>query len=93
METFQLETSYRKPALLARLPDAVRWRLARREHSRKPDEAYARIEALCEGPYLEMFARRRRPGWDSWGTEADSGGTETPRWRADSFPDAPEAAD
>ena len=43
----------------------------RREHSRKPDEAYARIEALCEGPYLEMFARFSQPGWDRWGLDAD----------------------
>lgn len=41
----------------------------RREHSRKPDEAYERIEALVDGPYLEMFARHRRPGWDAWGDE------------------------
>jgi hypothetical protein len=39
----------------------------RREHSRKPDEVYARIEALGEGPYLEVFARFSRPGWDRWG--------------------------
>jgi N6-adenosine-specific RNA methylase IME4 len=26
----------------------------RREHSRKPDEVYARIEALCEGPFVEL---------------------------------------
>lgn len=39
----------------------------RREHSRKPDEVYDRIEALCDGPYLEMFARHSRPGWDSFG--------------------------
>ena len=39
----------------------------RRDHSRKPDEAYERIEALVDGPYLEMFARRRRPSWDAWG--------------------------
>lgn len=43
----------------------------RREHSRKPDEIYARIEALVGGPYLEMFARQRWPGWDSWGNETD----------------------
>ena len=43
----------------------------RREHSRKPDEAYERIEALCDGPYLEMFARSSRPGWDRWGAESD----------------------
>lgn len=42
---------------------------ARREHSRKPDEQYAGIEALCAGPYLEMFARQSRSGWSSWGNE------------------------
>jgi N6-adenosine-specific RNA methylase IME4 len=36
----------------------------RREHSRKPGEAYDRIEALFDGPYLEMFARQSRPGGD-----------------------------
>jgi N6-adenosine-specific RNA methylase IME4 len=43
----------------------------RREHSRKPDEQYARIEALVGGPYLEMFARQAWPGWDSWGNETE----------------------
>jgi N6-adenosine-specific RNA methylase IME4 len=41
-----------------------------REHSRKPDEQYARIERLYDGPYLELFARHRRDGWDVWGDEA-----------------------
>lgn len=41
------------------------------EHSRKPDELYDIIEACSPGPYFEMFARRPRPGWDSWGLEAD----------------------
>jgi N6-adenosine-specific RNA methylase IME4 len=44
----------------------------RREHSRKPDEQYASIEALCAGPYLEMFARTSRPGWSVWGNETDA---------------------
>jgi N6-adenosine-specific RNA methylase IME4 len=43
---------------------------ARREHSRKPDETFARIEAYCEGPRLEMFSRQSRPGWTTWGNEA-----------------------
>ena len=43
----------------------------RREHSRKPDEIYERIERLVGGPYLEMFARTRRPGWDQTGNEVD----------------------
>lgn len=41
----------------------------RREHSRKPDEQYERIERLMDGPYLELFARFRREGWTSWGNQ------------------------
>jgi N6-adenosine-specific RNA methylase IME4 len=41
----------------------------RRDHSRKPDCVYERIERLVAGPYCELFARQRRPGWDSWGNE------------------------
>jgi N6-adenosine-specific RNA methylase IME4 len=65
----------------------------RREHSRKPDEAYARIEALCEGPYLEMFARFSQPGWDRWGLDAGLGEIGPRRWRATGFLDATQAAD
>lgn len=43
----------------------------RREHSRKPDEQYARIEALVDGPYLELFARQAWPGWSAWGNQVD----------------------
>jgi N6-adenosine-specific RNA methylase IME4 len=65
----------------------------RREHSRKPDEAYARIEALCEGPYLEMFARSAQPGWDAW-SEAGlrASAIEARRWASNSFPGAPSLA-
>ncbi len=41
----------------------------RREHSRKPDCIFERIERLAAGPYLELFARRERPGWTTWGDE------------------------
>lgn len=43
----------------------------RREHSRKPEETYARIERLTRGPYLELFARQSRQGWDALGKEVD----------------------
>jgi N6-adenosine-specific RNA methylase IME4 len=43
----------------------------RREHSRKPDEFYRRVEQYCEGPFVDLFARERRPGWDVWGDETD----------------------
>ena len=41
----------------------------KREHSRKPDEAYDVIESCSPGPYLELFAREPRPGWVQWGDE------------------------
>ena len=43
----------------------------RREHSRKPDEVYQRIEALTAGPYLELFARQQWPGWTCVGDELE----------------------
>ena len=39
------------------------------EHSRKPDQMHEDLERLFDGPYLELFARRTRPGWDVWGDE------------------------
>lgn len=44
----------------------------RMEHSRKPDEAAKRIERLVPGPYIEMFARAPREGWDVWGNQAEA---------------------
>lgn len=41
----------------------------KREHSRKPDEIYHLIESCSPGPYLEIFARFRRKGWQQWGNE------------------------
>ena len=62
----------------------------RREHSRKPDEVYERIEALCEGPYLELFARGTRPGWEHWGHEAGQDEFAPRRWGASGYPEAAE---
>jgi N6-adenosine-specific RNA methylase IME4 len=44
----------------------------KREHSRKPDELFDIIEACSPGPFLELFARGQRPGWDQWGNEASN---------------------
>lgn len=41
-----------------------------RQHSRKPDEAYERVRAYCDGPYLDLFSREARAGFDAWGNEA-----------------------
>lgn len=43
------------------------------EHSRKPEEASARIERLLPGPYLELFARRPMVGWTVWGNKISRG--------------------
>lgn len=42
------------------------------EHSRKPEAAYEIIEACSPGPFVELFARQRRPGWESWGDQVDT---------------------
>lgn len=44
----------------------------KRGHSRKPDEVYDLVEACSPGPYVELFARQRREGWDQWGNEVDA---------------------
>lgn len=38
-------------------------------HSEKPDEFYSIVERLRAGPYIELFARKHREGWDSVGDE------------------------
>jgi N6-adenosine-specific RNA methylase IME4 len=43
----------------------------KREHSRKPDEQYKLITDCSPGPYLELFGRGTRPGWSTWGHQAD----------------------
>lgn len=41
-----------------------------REHSRKPDEAFAAAEALMpDVRRVELFSRQSRPGWSAWGNE------------------------
>ena len=50
----------------------------KREHSRKPDEQYPLIEGCSAGPRLEMFSRGIRPGWTTWGHQADD--TYEPTW-------------
>jgi len=40
-----------------------------RKHSQKPDEVYSMIEQMYDGPYIELFARSVREGWDLWGNE------------------------
>jgi N6-adenosine-specific RNA methylase IME4 len=43
----------------------------RREHSRKPDHVRDEIVQLFSGPRVELFARSRHDGFDSWGNQVD----------------------
>lgn len=55
--------------------DSTWWNWTRPEkdtgpkHSRKPEAFQRLVESVSPGPYLEMFARRKRDGWDVWGNE------------------------
>lgn len=52
------------------LPTAYLW--PRLPHSVKPEPFYALVEEASPPPYLELFARRNRLGWDAWGNECVS---------------------
>jgi N6-adenosine-specific RNA methylase IME4 len=55
----------------------------KREHSRKPDEQYAVIEACSRGPFLELFARGTRKGWATWGNQANE--DYGPTWKTSAY--------
>ena len=46
------------------------WEWPRGRHSAKPEAFLDIVEQVSPGPYLELFARRNRFGWDTWGDEA-----------------------
>lgn len=46
------------------------WEWPRAAHSAKPEAFQDVVESVSPGPYLELFARRQRLGWHSWGNEA-----------------------
>lgn len=52
-------------------------------HSAKPDRFYELVERVSPGPFMEMFARRRRFGWDVWGNEAPEEGVSQAEMRLD----------
>ncbi len=47
-----------------------RGRAARRQHSAKPDGFFDLVMSCSPGPYLSLFERKQRLGWDTWGDEA-----------------------
>lgn len=60
----------------------------RTEHSEKPQAFYDKVEHMSPGPYLDVFARKQRFNWDTFGDEAFNFGTELP---PEHFVEAPNA--
>jgi N6-adenosine-specific RNA methylase IME4 len=46
-------------------------RSRKQEHSRKPDDLYEIIERCSPGPWLEVFARGKREGWEAFGDQSN----------------------
>ena len=80
--TFGISTEYilfaRRGSLAAKQRVKGTWFPWKREyvngapaHSRKPAAFMEMVEAVSPGPHLELFARRRRPGWSVWGNEVE----------------------
>jgi N6-adenosine-specific RNA methylase IME4 len=72
--TFQSNVEFiifaRRGSLAAKTKVTSRWhRWPRSAHSAKPDAFLDMVETVSPGPYLELFARRNRLGWDTWGDE------------------------
>lgn len=55
------------PPRLARFPNAVIETSAPKQHSRKPAVFFDHVERVSPAPYVELFARQPRFGWDTWG--------------------------
>jgi len=75
--TFGLSTEYLLFARRGNLRHKGRWHTtwfeaARHSHSEKPQVGADIIEQVFDGERIELFARRKRMGWDAWGNEVGS---------------------
>lgn len=52
---------------MAERMDRCWWEWPRGAHSAKPPAFLDMVERVSPGPYVELFARAPRLGWDSWG--------------------------
>lgn len=63
-----------KPIVPEHKPLSTWFEWPAQRHSQKPDAFYDLVETVSEGPYLEMFSRRARFNWQTWGNESLEGG-------------------
>ena len=54
--------------------DSTWWEWPRAAHSVKPAAFFDMVEQVSPGPYVELFARQPRLGWDHWGHGYEMGG-------------------
>src|SRR5690606_36197426 len=64
---FVLVATRGAPTRLAPLKSALLSTTRKGGHSAKPDAFGDLVEQVSPGPYVELFCRRPRLGWDSWG--------------------------
>lgn len=74
-ETFSVATEFCLFCVRGKQPAVGRiernwWQWPRTDHSTKPEAFLDLVEQVSPGPYLELFARRARFGWDYWGDES-----------------------
>lgn len=69
---FLLHCRRGKPEMTGQLKSNVVSAPKQYAHSAKPEAFLDLVESVSPGPYLEMFARRQRLGWDTWGNECFS---------------------
>lgn len=67
---FVLVATRGNPRRLAVMRSAVLAIPRRGDHSQKPDAFMDEFQRISPGPYLELFSRRARLGWDTYGDEA-----------------------
>jgi N6-adenosine-specific RNA methylase IME4 len=75
--TFQSNVEFvlfcRRGSLAAKQRVTRQWfEWPRAAHSQKPEHFLDMVEQTSPGPYLELFSRRRRLGWDVWGNQVES---------------------
>ena len=55
------------PPVESQREDSTWWQWPAGRHSVKPAAFFDMVERVSPGPYLELFARNPRLGWDHWG--------------------------
>jgi N6-adenosine-specific RNA methylase IME4 len=76
-DAFRLTTEYllyaRRGSLKEkRIVETTWFNWKRGRHSAKPEEFYQLVESVSHAPYLELYARKHRPGWTCWGDEVST---------------------